>query len=187
MAVAKPAYKPFSMATTNPYMIKAFQLNDNDCCQVDIYILKETENEDIDSVLISQDGMYLEIVYIIPEFFWEEDCVIAANRNVAGVNANTSLVTAHKDCVQGIRKAYPGAEVTPEPQRIRLPSKCRESVEAWEIMVFENGNIVNDGAAAPGPFDHTQYKGVLRVDVLSAKLRTARKVQGVRRVVGSPN
>ena len=120
---------------------------------------------------------------MVPEYFAEEERIMAANFGSAGFNANTSLATAHQDIVQRIRKVHNGDReiLGDSPQRIQLPFKCEEGAIQWEFMLFNGDQYVS---AASGD---QQYFSIVKIDLLSAEKTVQRRQRGAMRVVGSPN
>jgi hypothetical protein len=119
---------------------------------------------------------------VVPEFFAEEEQMMAANVGIAGFDANTSLATAHQDIVQRVRKVHNSDKdiLGDTPQRVKLPFKCEEDVIHWEAMLF-NGD--EDVSAASGD---QQYFSVLKIDLLSSENPMQRRARGAMLVIGSP-
>lgn len=176
----------FELSFVGPFFVKSYVWNDQYKIQVDVYV--PTLGEDNLLVNVSKDGYYLEVTVACPEVFYEADRIMAANNGVAGVDANSHLVTAHQDVVQEVRTAYATkAFVHGKPQRIKLPVKCQTDIEAWEIQNYATIQIDNGTVDAAGdPVPMQQYMSVLKVDLNAEQRRTQRKVRGRSRIIQTP-
>jgi hypothetical protein len=192
LSVNSAASKSFELSFSGPYMIKSFIHNAVKGCQVDVFV--PTLVHDDVTPTVSKDGMYLEVQIVVPEFFYEEARAMQQHAGIAGVNANTNLITAHQAVVQEIRKSYSQSPaVIAKPQRIKLPFKCKVDISDWEVMNFpgitiDNGTTVHDehGTANAVAVPMQQYYAVLKVDLVADERMAARKPTGRSRIIQTP-
>jgi hypothetical protein len=186
------SYKSWELAFAGPLMVKSFMHNNIKGCQVDVWV--PTLLHDSVFPTVSKDGMYLEVQIVVPEFFYEEARAMQQHAGIAGVNANTNLITAHQAVVQEIRKSYSQSPaVIAKPQRIKLPFKCKVDISDWEVMNFpgitiDNGTTVHDehGTANAVAVPMQQYYAVLKVDLVADERMAARKPTGRSRIIQTP-
>lgn len=162
-----------------PFMIKTFLHDGRESCSVDVLVL--TAHDDRIHPKVVNDGQYLSIGLAVPEFFPEEEQVMIALG--AGTNVNQAQCTSHSKVVQEVCKVYNDVnkEILGNPQMIKLPFQCQDSIAGWEVQLFHG-----DAAVSAGCGDQ-QYYSLLKVDLLSTKRTTLRRCTGTMCVIGSPN
>jgi hypothetical protein len=182
MSVSKmsvgPTFKLFTMDVSFPFMVKTFFHNGVKMCTVELFV--HTQDISHFRVAVAKGRKVLKVGMCIPEWFGKEDCIRAAKKTDATINANTNEVTAHEDSVQAIRKMYQGKdEVIGKPQLIALPFQCEEEVDNKEIQIFFGDKELSEGLKAQ------QYASVLVVDLISTEKKVNKKKKGKIVIIGS--
>jgi hypothetical protein len=189
MKVSSPP-KQYSMGFQNPYIMYQYVEDGNQLVSIDVLVPNVHRKYIRPS--IHSSGMYFDLGIAVPEFFWQANRLIAANKGEEGFNKNTHKATAFQQAAKKIEEDFNTFEteevLSGAPQRFKLPFKVEHDYytgdggKGWEVQIFDNEDEDL----------HDELEGevmsffVLSVNLVSVEKPRKQKRKGTMRRIGSP-
>jgi hypothetical protein len=181
--------KKYNMGFQNPYIMYQYVEDGNQLVSVDVLV--PSVHRRFIRPSIHSSGMYFDLGIAVPEFFWNADRLVAANKEHTSFNKNTHKATAFQQAAKKIQEdfnTFETEEVLSGAQRFKLPFKVEpdyytgDGGEGWEVQIFDN----EDTELYDELDGEVMSFFVLSVNLVSVEKPRQQKRKGTMRRIGSP-